>query len=139
MPKGRMRVTEWLKVSKITSCTTVSDAVKFYAFIYLLCDAFVRSAVPRMKSPVITIRATTGTHRPVPVWTGKTGVYHHLLQACTVFADKITCERSVTLHPTKIGQIEWFVISKISRKFAGYEKVDLFSFCVHVYLGTYRL
>ena len=134
-----MCVAEWLKISKITSCATISDAVKFYAFVYLLCDAFVRSAVSGMESPVITIRATTGTHRPVPVWTGKTGVYHHLLQACTVFADKITCERSVALHPTKIGQIEWFVISKISRKFAGYEKVDLFSFCVHVYLDTYRL
>lgn len=134
-----MCIAEGLKIGKITSCTAISDPVKFYAFVNLLNYAFVRSAVAGMKGPVITIRATTLTHCPVTVGTGKTGVYHHFLQASTVFAYKITGEGSVTLHPAKIGQIERFVISKISRKFAGYEKVDLFSFCVHAYLVSYWL
>ena len=134
-----MCIAEGLKIGQITSCAAISDTVKFYALINLLRNAFVRRAVPRMKCSVITIRATTGAHRTVTVGTGKTGVNHYFLQACTIFADKITGEGFVTLHPTKIGQIERFVISKISRKFAGYEKVDLFFFYVHFYLVTYRL
>jgi hypothetical protein len=56
-----------------------------YTFVYLLREALVRSAVPRMKRLVITISTAPGPYGSIAVGTGKTRINHYFLQTGSVF------------------------------------------------------
>jgi hypothetical protein len=53
--------------------------MKINSFRDLKSKGFLRVAIRWVKSIVIAVGATTGTLRSVTVRTGKTGIYHHLL------------------------------------------------------------
>ena len=65
------------------------------ALVYLHCYRLSGCAVGRVKSCIVTERAASPAHRPVPVWACEPGINHEFLQALPIEAPVISHESIV--------------------------------------------
>jgi hypothetical protein len=63
--------------------------VKFDALFYLLSDAFRGLTIGGCEGLVVAKSATSKTHFSVTIWTGKTGIYRHLLNTLAKVSAKV--------------------------------------------------
>ena len=77
-------------------CRTVTNLVKFNAFIQLLMKTFACGAVGWMKCSIVTIGTSATSYLAVTVGTGKAGIEHYLLQAFSILTLEIADKRIVS-------------------------------------------
>ena len=79
-----------LEICQIHGGAAIPDAMELYPLIYLLGQRLLRGTVCRMESRIVTICTASPSRRPVPVWTGKSGVDDNFLQSLAVYTLKIS-------------------------------------------------
>ena len=75
--------------------------MKSYSFVKLLMKTFAGSAIRRMKSRIITVRATATAYLTVTIRAGEAGIEDYFLEALTVTTLEIADERIIAFPVRK--------------------------------------